>query len=126
MKKNVFTLISLGMALTLFATPFYGQSVPGNGSALLIREQLNKQISEARTPEQYRALAIYFRHRETFYGMKAAEEKNEWERRKQIQASVAMKYPTPEASARNLYDYYSYQAAEMAKKAAAYERLTLR
>lgn len=122
MTRNMIILIICGMTLMLFAAPAYEQSVSGDGSASLSRKQLNKQTNEAHTPEQYRALATYFRQRESSYSAKAAGEKTEWERRKQTQVSVAVKYPTPADSARNLYDYYSYEAAEMAKKAAAYEK----
>lgn len=122
MTRNLLSSLTLAAILTFFIVPLYGQqNVAHDSAAAISQKQLKKEIGEAHTHEQYRMLAAYFHSRENFYHAQATEEKIEWERRKQVQASVVMKYPTPADSARNLYDYYNYKAAEMAKKAAKYE-----
>ncbi|MGC2162653.1 MAG: hypothetical protein WA634_12135 [Silvibacterium sp.] len=84
--------------------------------------QLQQLIRDAHTPEQYRALAAWFRSQEKAFNDKAAVEKQEWDRRKAMTASPALKYPTPADSAHNLYDYYLAKAHDMALRASDYEQ----
>jgi hypothetical protein len=79
--------------------------------------------NSARTSEEYRALAAHLRTQEQTFKQKAAVEKQDWEQRKQITASLYSKYPTPADSARNLYEYYTYEADQKGKQAAKYEQL---
>lgn len=84
--------------------------------------ELKHLIRDARTPEQYRALASWFRSQQQIFNDKAAAEKTEWARREAITASPVLKYPTPADSAHNLYDYYLAKANEMANRARTYEQ----
>lgn len=78
---------------------------------------------EAHTPEQYRALAVYFEHRKASYQEQAAQMKTEWERRSQNVVGPAAKYPRPVDSAKNLYEYYAYEADQAGVLEAKYEHL---
>jgi hypothetical protein len=73
------------------------------------------------TTANYRLLASQYRQKEQVYRAKAAEEKVEWDRRKQITGSIAEKYPRPVDSARNLYEYYAAKAEQSAQKATEFE-----
>lgn len=68
--------------------------------------ELQQLIREAHTPEQYQALAVYFRSQEQMFDEKAAAEAKEWEQR------VGGYKVDP---ARNLYDYYVEKAQEMVR-----------
>lgn len=78
---------------------------------------------KAHTPEQYRALATYYGQQWAYFDNQAAEMKKEWERRSQNIVGSAAKYPRPVDSARNLYQYYSYEAEQAGVLQAGYERL---
>jgi hypothetical protein len=83
--------------------------------------QLKQMRQEAHNTEQYEALASYFRTRQQDFEQKAQVEKAEWERRSQNVTSTAAKYPRPVDSAKNLYDYYTYEAQQMSQEVAFYE-----
>ena len=85
------------------------------------QKEVAQLTREAHTPEQYQALASYFRTQEKLFNEKALVEKQEWDRRSTITVGPAAKYPKPADSARNLYQYYSAKADEMATRAADYE-----
>jgi len=87
------------------------------------KAQLAQLKQEAHTPEQYRALAVYFEQRKVSYQEQAAQIKKEWERRSQNIVGSAAKYPRPVDSARNLYEYYSYEAGQAGVQQAQYEHL---
>jgi hypothetical protein len=83
-----------------------------------------KQLAlNAHAPAQYTALANYYGEQRNSYMQKAAEEKQEWERRSQNVMASAAKYPRPVDSARNLYEYYMYKASEAGTLEAKYSRL---
>jgi hypothetical protein len=87
------------------------------------RAELKQLKQEAHTPEQYRALAVYYSQRKQSLQEQADSEKKEWERRSQNIVGSAAKYPRPVDSARNLYEYYSYEAGQAATLQAQYEHL---
>ena len=89
----------------------------------LSQNELKKQLADAHTSEQYRGLATYFSQQADSFRSKAREEKTEWDRRKSTTVSIAAKYPTPADSARNLYDYYTYKADEMAARSRHFESM---
>ncbi len=84
---------------------------------------MKQQIATAHTPEQYRALASYYRQEEKSFRAQQAEEKILWEQRAQNTTSTAQRYPRPVDSAHYLYDYYAYKADRSAQQAAHYEQL---
>jgi hypothetical protein len=103
-------------ATTASATPADKTSQP-SGS------ELKQMTRDAHTPEQYAALAQTYSQLQKAYNDKAFEEKLEWDRRSQITSSLYAKYPKPADSARNLYEYYAYKAAEAGSLAAKYGQL---
>ncbi|MGA3133518.1 MAG: hypothetical protein ABSD59_22220 [Terracidiphilus sp.] len=83
--------------------------------------ELKQMKQEAHSTEQYQRLASYFRSRQQDFEQKAQAEKAEWERRSQNVTATAAKYPRPVDSAKNLYDYYAYEAQRMSQEVAYYE-----
>lgn len=96
-------------ALTQPTTPHYSH------------HELKQLIRDAHTPEQYQALAAYFRGEEKLFNDRAVAEKVEWDRRTATLIGPEIKSRSVE-SARNLYEYYAYEAAQMDTLAAGYEQ----
>jgi hypothetical protein len=86
------------------------------------RAELRQQIQTAHNPQQYQALADYFRQQQKSFEAKASAEKLVWDARAQNSAS-GNKYPRPVDSAHYLYDSYSYDADRAGKQADHYEQL---
>jgi hypothetical protein len=84
--------------------------------------EIQKMIRDAHTTEQYRELAEYYRWRQLNYELQARGEKHEWIRRT-FDVTVPAKYPTPENSSKNRYEYFTYEAAKMGAFAARYSML---
>jgi hypothetical protein len=87
--------------------------------------QLKTMAREAHTPSQYAVLASYYAEQHTAYLAKAAEEKQEWDRRSVNIVLTAAKYPRPVDSTRYLYDYYSIAAQDAQGLAEKYRRLAV-
>lgn len=85
--------------------------------------ELKQMEKEAHTPEQYHALAAYFRSRQQNLEQQAQAEKAEWEQLSQNVSSHAAKYPRPSDAAKNYYDYLSQEAQQMSEQAAHFESL---
>ncbi len=85
--------------------------------------QVKQLQHDAHSSEQFRALALYFEQRQQSYREQSEQEKKEWERRAQNIVGVNAKYPRPVDSARNLYQYYAYEADRAGMLAAQYEHL---
>lgn len=98
----------------------FAQSTCGN-TPRCSHAELKQLIRDAHTPEQYQALAAWFRSQEKLFADKATAEKAEWERRQAITTGPIIKSASAD-SARNLYQYYAYKADEMATRALSYER----
>jgi len=120
-QQRISVTLACLLALTT-SVDLRSQTSPSVPIRAMARSDIKQLARTAHTPEQYRALAMYFRQQETLFRTKAADEKAEWERRKQMTGGVWSKYPTPSDSARNLYDYYVYKANDMSAKAGDYER----
>jgi len=118
------------MKRSLFAACIVALAVAGVGNAQETRNgvvftpsQVKQLVREARTPEQYKALAVHYNNQQQNWLAKAEEEKAEWVRRSQNITVAAAKYPRPVDSARNLYEYYRYKASEAATLSAQYSAL---
>lgn len=114
-------LLSTALVLSVaLATHFHlhAQTTPSTLVTTTNRAEIRRQIKTAHTPEQYRALAEYFRQQESKYQAKADSEKVEWDHRIQMTTHAMCKCPSPVDSAHNLYDYYVNKANKMAAKAA--------
>jgi hypothetical protein len=86
--------------------------------------QLKKMVQSAHTADDFASLASYFRWRQEEFQQQARGELAEWDRRSQFVGSIAEKYPRPVDSSRNRYEYFSYEAQQMSRKAAYYESLS--
>jgi hypothetical protein len=122
MKNNILAASVLTLALVTAASATALAS-PADNSSQPTSAQLKQMAKDAHTPEQYTALAQSYGQLQKSYLDKAAEEKQEWDRRSQNVMSIAAKYPRPVDSARNLYEYYSYKASEAGALAAKYSQL---
>jgi len=89
----------------------------------LSNAELKQMEQNAHTPEQYEALASYFRSRQQDFRQQAISEVPLMAWRSQFTASLAAKYPQPFESSRNRYDYFMYETHQMSQKAAYYEGL---
>jgi hypothetical protein len=87
------------------------------------QNQLKQMAHDAHTPEQYKNLVATYSKQQAYFQKQASEEKAEWERRSQNTMSINAKYPRPVDSARNLYEYYVYKAAEAGTLAAKYDQM---
>jgi hypothetical protein len=93
-------------------------------STQLSHAELQKMVQEARTTQQYQALATYFRSQQQTMRQKAKAEIPDWALRIQITTGIAQKYPRPVDSSRNRYEYFTYEAGKMGRQAAHYESLS--
>jgi hypothetical protein len=87
------------------------------------RTEIKQLRRDAHTVPQYQVLSDYFRQQRQTFQEQAEAEKREWDRRNQNIVGSAAKYPRPVDSARNLYEYYSYEASKSAVLAAQYQQL---
>jgi hypothetical protein len=117
----VSVVLAFGMAVPLLAQS--SNPVASREWVHYSKAGLAQLRKEAHTPEQYRALAVYFDQRKRSFQKQANQEKKEWERRSQNVVGPAAKYPRPVDSARNLYEYYDYEAHQAGVLQAQYERL---
>jgi spore coat polysaccharide biosynthesis protein SpsF (cytidylyltransferase family) len=101
----------------------HASSCPTASEVHYSRAQLRQLTKEAHTQSQYQALAEHFRNQQQRFQQQAHSEEQEWVRRSQFTVGVAQKYPRPADSAKNLYDYYAYEADQNGKLAAQYEKL---
>lgn len=83
------------------------------------------ELQNAHSPQQYQALAGYFRDQQKSLQAKAAEEKVLWDARAQNVVASSNKYPRPVDSARYLYEYYADGADRNGKLADHYQQLAL-
>jgi hypothetical protein len=119
---NIISIVlAFGMAVPLLAES--SNPVASRESVHYSKAELAQLRKEAHTQEQYRALAVYFDQRKSSFQEQANQEKKEWERRSQNVVGPAAKYPRPVDSARNLYEYYDYEADQAGILQAQYERL---
>ena len=122
MVRNLLATCLLSLAFTGIGNAQGSVPVQETG-AHYTHAQLKQLVVNAHAPEQYKALASYFGKQHNDDLQQASEEKKEWERRSQNVMGVAAKYPRPVDSARNLYEYYMYKAAEAGALEAKYSRL---
>ena len=114
---SIATMFALAIAVTgqVFSQPTNGQQYTNS--------QIKQMISDAHTSRQYRDIASYFRARQQSFEQQAQSEKAEWERRSQNVTGPAAKYPRPVDSSKNRYDYFTYEAQQMALQADRFENL---
>ena len=113
--------VALTIALA-FVVGAQSSAQPSN-TARYSKSEIKQMVHDAHTPEQYQALAQYFRSQQLADEQQAQSEKTEWERRSQNVTVSAAKYPRPVDSSRNRYEYYAYEAQQMGQQAEYYEGL---
>ncbi|MFZ0394621.1 MAG: hypothetical protein WCF17_02135 [Terracidiphilus sp.] len=108
------------VALAFAIGPGYAQVARAEEIPQYSAAEIRNMARAAQTPEQYTQLADYYQARRRMYVRKAAEEMDLVIQRNAVFTSLSEKWPRPVDSARNLYDYYLYQAAKSAATAARY------
>jgi hypothetical protein len=122
MTRTLIAACTLSLALTYVGNAQSTASSPATGAQFTQAEA--KQMERvAHDPGQYKTLANYFGERQKSYMQKAADAKKEWELRGQGVIGNQAKYPRPVDSARNLYEYYMYQASKAGNLEAKYNHL---
>jgi hypothetical protein len=86
--------------------------------------EIKQMISAAHTAQQYQDIAAYYRAQQQYFEQQAQSEKLEWERRSQITAATYQKYPRPADSSKNRYEYFTYEAQQMASLAVHFDSLS--
>ncbi len=123
MRRKIFVACILSVALTGIGVSREGAPTAANRTRYTPGE-IKKLERDAHTPEQYGKLATYYGDQQKNYLEQAAQEKLEWDRRSQNVMVVAAKYPRPVDSARNLYEYYMYKAAQAGVLSGKYSQLS--
>lgn len=109
--------LSVAAILTNAAIARGQQDEPTNAS------EARQLAREAHTQDQFRDLAHYYQERLRVYREKEAAVDHHWAQCSANVWSLEAKYPRPVDSARNLSDYYHYEAAEAAALYNKYDRL---
>jgi len=119
MKVTLFT----AAFLTILSTASLAQNAESTESANITSSQAKSLARSARTSADYLILRNYYAHLAQAENLKAAEEKQEWERRAANPAVYARKYPSPVDSAHYLYDVHLQNAKAAAAQAGRYEKM---
>jgi len=117
-------LFTIAMVAAMFAPVLANAATrPASDQPQYTSVQIRRMAREAHTVEQYTQLIDYYQSQHRLYQRKAAEMMGEWARRNEVIAPLYEKYPRPVDSARNLYEYYQYEATQASAKVALYNRL---
>ena len=111
------------LAVITVSTLTFGQVAASHANVQTYQSSPADKKAHAQSPEEYKARAARLRQQEEVLRRKAATEKRDWEQRSLITSSLYAKYPRPADSARNLYEYYTYEANKKGSLAAEYEEL---
>lgn len=88
------------------------------------QSQIKQMMRDAHTAQQCHDLAVYFRERQKYFEQQAQSEKSEWDRRSQITVGIYQKFPRPADQSRNRYEYFTYEAQQMAYQADHFDSLS--
>jgi hypothetical protein len=116
----------IGFALSLLvvgAVSARGMSVPDDRTITASGSQVKQLAQTAHTPAEFTQLAAYYEVQQKQYSQKAAEQKQEWERRSQTMTGINQKYPRPVDSARHLFEFYTFKASEAKALSTKYTQL---
>jgi len=111
MKLNLFAACILALALAGVASAQNATPSAETGNRYT-KAQLKELAHQARTPEQYKALAHYYGERQKNYLQLATQAKAEWEQRSRNAPHTFGKYPRPVDWARDLYENYMEKASK--------------
>jgi hypothetical protein len=115
------TVLVLSVALATHSH-LDAQTTPSTLVTTTNHAEIKGLIKTAHTPEEYHALAEYYRQQESKFQAKADSERLEWDRRVQVTTHAVCKCPSPVDTAHNMYDYYVNKANKMGAKAAEYQK----
>ncbi len=117
-------LIPFAVTIALAMCASAGVHAQPSDSHNYSKSEIKQMIRDAQSVQQFQALAAYFRSRQQAMKQQAHSEIVEWERRSQITAGLYEKYPRPVDSSRNRYEYFNYEAKQMALQARHFESLS--
>lgn len=120
---NRWIAVAVTVALTVPALTI-AQPTAAPKAPAYSRAELKQMLRDAHTSEQYKALADYYRGQQQSFRERARGEWSEAIRRSAITFGPAAKYPRPVDSSMHRYEYFSYEAEQMAQKAAHFEKLS--
>jgi hypothetical protein len=122
MKKSFLLGSVLSFALVSVASAQSAVASTGDGEQYT-HSQLKQLVREARTRDQFEALASYYAQQQQIYRQQAKAVFHEWISQWQMSGSHFNKYPTPADSARNRYEDYVAKASEAGELFAKYSEL---
>jgi len=113
-----FTLALSSPALVM-AQPMATPQAPTYSKA-----EVKQMTRSAHTPEEYQALASYYKSQREAFRERARGEWSEAIHRSAFDFGPMQKYPRPVDSSMHRYEYFSYEAKQMEQKAAYFEKLS--
>jgi hypothetical protein len=115
--------LTFALAVLAFAVASCTARAAAPQAQNLSHSELKTMMQNAHSTEDFLTLASYFRWREAQFDQKAHEELTFWAQRSMNVSLAAAKYPRPEDSAKNRYEYFVYESQKMSAQAARYENL---
>lgn len=122
MNRSLALVATLSLALPL-AGMAQSSTQTASLSAPMTPREVHSLMRSAHESAQYKQIADYFHQQEAKFRAEAAAEKNERDRRAQVNASLMQKYPRPVDSAQYLYESYVSQADSAAVQAQHFDQL---
>lgn len=122
MNRSLALVATLSLALPL-AGMAQSSTQTASLSAPMTPREVHSLMRSAHESAQYKQIADYFHQQEAKFRAEAAAEKNERDRRAQVNASLMQKYPRPVDSAQYLYESYVSQADSAALQAQHFDQL---
>ena len=119
------TLLAVAFTLTLtFPALAIAQQPAAPQAPTYSPAEIKQLVKDAHTQTQYEALTSYYKAQQQTFNAHAQDEWSEYVRRSQLTSGPMQKYPRPVDSSKNRYEYFSYEAAQMADRAAYFEKLS--
>jgi hypothetical protein len=118
------TLASSALAVGQLTVAARGPQAPSVQMPSFSNSEIKKMTRQAHTPEQYQTLADFYRGQQQSFKDRARGEWAEAIRRSQFSFGTTEKWPRPVDSSMNRYQYFSYEARQMAGKAEYFEKLS--
>ena len=122
MNRSLVLIATLSLALPI-AGMAQSTTQTASLSMPLTPREVHSLMLSAHNSAQYKQIAGYFHQQEARYRAEAAAEKIERDRRAQVNAGLAQKYPRPVDSAQYLYESYVSQADSAALQAQHFDQM---
>ena len=121
MKHHVVAVAMLTFAIATVAAQATEKTGPDDPE--YTAAQVRHLIHSAHTAQQFSDLADYYAARKRTFELKAKDALDLWAQRAAMINPLSEKWPRPVDSARNLYQYYAYEAAHCGQLSAKYGAL---